>query len=201
MEASALTQARNLRLEWVDPSTLSDNPENWRRHDARQRDAQTAQMAEVGWAGALLYNERTGKLLDGHMRKGLGTAEVPVLVGSWTEEQERLILATLDPIGAMAQTDTAALARLKDTAQGAGETLQRLLQATQKPSMILEGAATTRSGVAAAPAKPAAEQERWPLAIVLGTADYRRWKAVKEGLGVKDDGKAFVACLDAMEGE
>jgi hypothetical protein len=45
------------------------------------------------------------------LRKELfeGTGEIPVLIGSWTPEQERKILATLDPIGAMATQDAAAL--------------------------------------------------------------------------------------------
>jgi DNA modification methylase len=93
-----------LRLEWIEAETLDDNPRNWRRHPAKQMAALTDVIREVGWAGALLYNERTGRLLDGHARKKLG-GKVPVLIGSWTEEQERTILATLDPLAAMAEAD------------------------------------------------------------------------------------------------
>lgn len=74
-------------------------------------------IREVGWAGALLYNEATGRLIDGHARKKLPAdlavdGKVPVLVGEWSEDQERLILATLDPLGAMAEADADALADL-----------------------------------------------------------------------------------------
>src|SRR3990172_1303597 len=87
-----------LRLEWRRASELTENPQNWRRHPRQQTVALETALREVGWAGALLYNEVTGRLIDGHLRREVaGDAEVPVLIGSWTEEQERLILASLDP--------------------------------------------------------------------------------------------------------
>src|SRR5438445_1448904 len=98
-----------LRLEWWAPDCLSDDPLNWRRHGDKQLSALKDVLEEVGWAGALLYNERTQRLIDGHARKQVSSGKVPVLVGSWTEEQERKILATLDPLGALAETDAGKL--------------------------------------------------------------------------------------------
>lgn len=73
-------------------------------------------IGSVGYAGALLFNETTGHLVDGHARRedaaAAGVAAVPVLIGSWSEAEERLILATLDPIGAMATRDAEQLAAL-----------------------------------------------------------------------------------------
>ena len=91
-----------LRLEWIDPAELDANPANWRRHPPEQTTALADVIREVGWAGALLYNEKTRRLIDGHARKDLfaGKNKVPVLIGSWDESQEKKILATLDPIGA-----------------------------------------------------------------------------------------------------
>jgi hypothetical protein len=43
---------RPLRLEYVDPASLDDNPRNWRRHPALQKEALEAALDEVGWAGA-----------------------------------------------------------------------------------------------------------------------------------------------------
>ncbi len=112
-----------LRLEWRSPSELAENPSNWRRHPDAQLSALTDVIADVGWAGACLFNETTGRLIDGHARKKVavdqGADKVPVLVGSWTEEQEALILATLDPLAAMAETDAKALeALLHDVSTG-----------------------------------------------------------------------------------
>jgi len=104
-----------LRLEWLDPGELAENPLNWRRHTREQRAALEDVIDEVGWAGVLLYNEATGRLIDGHLRRDVAEKRgepVPVLVGSWSEEQERLILATLDPIAAMAEANAEALDEL-----------------------------------------------------------------------------------------
>lgn len=105
-----------LRLEWRSPAELAENPMNWRRHPETQTAALADVISEVGWAGACLYNERTKRLIDGHARKSValsqGCERVPVLVGSWSEEQERKILATLDPLGAMAERDNEALQAL-----------------------------------------------------------------------------------------
>lgn len=98
---------QNLRLEWLDPKTLKPNPYNWRQHPAGQKKILDAVMSEVGNAGAALFNEQTGRLLDGHLRRERaiekGEKEIPVLVGSWSEADEKKILATLDPIAAMAE--------------------------------------------------------------------------------------------------
>jgi len=69
---------------------------------------------EIGWAAPLLYNERTKRLIDGHARKRVVGADdyVPVLIGSWSEEAEKKILATLDPLAGMAEADPAALQAL-----------------------------------------------------------------------------------------
>ncbi|GAH79882.1 unnamed protein product, partial [marine sediment metagenome] len=56
-------------------------------------------------------------LIDGHARKGIVEPDefVPVLIGSWTPEAEKKILATLDPSSRMAEADADALrALLKD---------------------------------------------------------------------------------------
>lgn len=112
--ASAAKQPTPLRLEYLDPAQLDDNPSNWRLHPASQLSALNDLIAEVGWAGALLYNERTKRLIDGHGRKELfaGKGAVPVLVGSWTPAQEKLILATLDPLAALAEPQHDKLAKL-----------------------------------------------------------------------------------------
>jgi len=112
--ASGKTDSAPLRLEYIDPADLEANPSNWRTHPSEQAESIEAVIAEVGWAGALLYNERTKHLIDGHLRKGkyAGKGKVPVLIGSWTEEQEKIILATLDPIGAMAEASKEKLQEL-----------------------------------------------------------------------------------------
>ncbi len=92
----------SLRLETRDPSSLDEHPGNWKHHPDGQVRSIAESFDQVGWAGACLYNERTRRLLDGHARRNLAIErgeDVEVLVGDWTEEQERFILASLDPTG------------------------------------------------------------------------------------------------------
>ncbi len=118
-EAAVLPQDAppdSLRLEWRSPAELAENPRNWRRHPEAQTAALADVIGEVGWAGACLFNEATGRLIDGHARRKValeqGCERVPVLVGSWSEADEAKILATLDPIGALATRGDAALRAL-----------------------------------------------------------------------------------------
>lgn len=120
--------ARSLRLEWRKANELDDNPRNWRRHPEQQLDAIRGVIGEVGWAGVLLFNERTGRLVDGHARKEIsGEDEVPVIVGDWTEDQERTILATLDPIAWMAQADAGRLDALLREVNSSSIAVQEML--------------------------------------------------------------------------
>ena len=118
----------SLRLEWIDPAELQSNPANWRTHPAPQVQALADVIKEVGWAGALLYNERTKRLVDGHARRDLFAGQkVPVLIGSWDEATEAKILATLDPIAAMAQADAGKLDALLREVTTGSEALQGML--------------------------------------------------------------------------
>lgn len=123
MTGSKKTQAP-LRLEWIEAGSLTENPLNWRRHSQEQLNSlrELLDDPEVGWAGACLFNERTGRLIDGHARRSIVDAKtpVPVLVGSWSEEAEAKILATLDPVAALATGDQEAYRKLTEMVQADG---------------------------------------------------------------------------------
>jgi DNA modification methylase len=122
---------RPLRLEWWDPADLADNERNYKTHPSAQLLALRAALAEVGWAGALLFNERTRRLIDGHARKKVARKgeKVPVLVGSWSEDDEAKLLASFDPIGAMAQTDRDAFHALLGSVRFESSAIATLLEA------------------------------------------------------------------------
>lgn len=129
---SKMSTERNLRLEWRSPAELAENPRNWRTHPDTQLAALTDVIGEVGWAGACLYNERTERLIDGHARQKIalanGADKIPVLVGSWSEEEEAKILATLDPLAAMAEADEAKLKELLDSVHTQSEAINAMLE-------------------------------------------------------------------------
>lgn len=123
-----------LRLEWIEAGSLTDNPDNWRRHSADHVATIKALIddPEIGWAGACLFNEKTGRLIDGHARKSVvnDTTPIPVLVGNWSESAERRILLSLDPVGQLAAADSENLEKLLSQVRknDVPESLLRMLQ-------------------------------------------------------------------------
>jgi hypothetical protein len=98
-----------------DPEQLLANPRNWRIHPRAQQDALAGVLAEVGWVQDIIVNKRTGFVVDGHARVALAISAgepVPVVYVDLSEKEEALILATLDPLSAMAGTDEDLLAGL-----------------------------------------------------------------------------------------
>jgi hypothetical protein len=118
------------------PEALRANPANWRRHPDTQRAALGEMLDEVGWVAQVIVNRTTGNLVDGHLRVDLaaqrGEESVPVLYVELTEDEERLVLAALDPIGALAVTDVDALRELIDGLGIEGE-LETLLTELAPP--------------------------------------------------------------------
>jgi hypothetical protein len=108
------------------------NAANWRMHPKLQADALSSVLAEVGYVQQVVINERSGLLVDGHLRVALATqhgeASVPAVWVDLDDDEERLILATLDPLGAMAETNRDALAALlNDLTMSAGDALGEML--------------------------------------------------------------------------
>jgi hypothetical protein len=116
---------RIIRLVRVKASSVRPHPANWRTHPQAQIDALSETLSSLGFAGAILARELVPgddtqlQALDGHARLStLGDAVVPVLVTDLTEEEGLRLLATFDPLSALASTDAtkldALLAGLKD---------------------------------------------------------------------------------------
>lgn len=100
----------------VDPSTLNMHDLNWRVHTDEQRRALAAAIDDVGFVRSVLVSKRTGTILDGHLRVTLAIADnvraIPVEYVDVDEAEEAEILATLDPLSAMAGADPSKLADL-----------------------------------------------------------------------------------------
>jgi DNA methylase len=100
----------------VEPRTLVPNPQNWRLHPESQRRALRAVLDSIGWVGHVTVNRATGHLVDGHLRVeeaiARGEPTVPVELVELSLDEERLVLAALDPISGLALGDPSALAEL-----------------------------------------------------------------------------------------
>lgn len=121
----------------ADPESLLANPRNWRIHPQAQQDAVENVLDDVGWVDTILVNQRTGFVVDGHLRVRLALRQheqsIPVTYLDLNEEEEMEVLASLDPLSAMAVSDTEKINELAEllrpTRPGAVSLLEGLQQA------------------------------------------------------------------------
>ena len=110
---------------------LAPSPRNWRTHPQAQRDALRGVLAEIGYADALIVRELPDgrlELVDGHLRaETTPDTEVPVLVTDLDEAEAAKVLATLDPLAAMATADPKALDALLRDVQTSSEAVAAML--------------------------------------------------------------------------
>src|SRR6266852_3288391 len=115
----------------VAPADLVPNPRNWRTHPGDQQRALAGALGEVGWVAEVLVNRTTGHVVDGHLRIELALARheptVPVSYVELSEDEERLVLVSLDPLAAMASAEQEQLAALLAGLEPADEALRALL--------------------------------------------------------------------------
>ena len=109
-------------------------------------------LEEVGWVQSVILNQRTGRLIDGHLRIELAIKNheesVPVTVVDLSEAEEDAILASFDPISAMAKCNHEALAALisgiKTTNPAVKDLIDRIKKASCIPSKLDGGDAAAK---------------------------------------------------------
>lgn len=110
---------------------ILENPKAWRLHPEKQRNALRAALDHVGLVKPLIFNERTSRLVDGKARLELarrdGQEMLPVVIVDLSEEEEALVLVTLDPLSELAEVDVDALQRLLQEVAVDDTTLMELL--------------------------------------------------------------------------
>lgn len=112
----------------IDPTCIEMNPNNWRFHSSFQEDVLISILQDVGWVQRVIVNKRTGHLIDGHLRVKAAVSKqsptIPVLYVDLNDEEEKLLLASLDPIAALAVTDKEKLSLLLHEIQSGDAILQ-----------------------------------------------------------------------------
>jgi DNA modification methylase len=113
------------------PENLLANPFNFRMHNSLQESALGGVLQQVGIVQNVLVNKTSGHMIDGHLRTAMaisnGQPKVPITYVELTEEEEKLILATFDPLSAMAGQDKDIFKSLVD---GMDDALRALVAAT-----------------------------------------------------------------------
>jgi DNA modification methylase len=127
----------------VSAHELQPNPKNWRTHPTAQQDALRGVLAEVGIAGAVLARETAEgglMLIDGHLRTDvMHDQEIPVLVLDVDEAEADKLLATIDPLAAMAEADAGKLDELLREIDTGSEALQEMLSKLAEEAGVLDG--------------------------------------------------------------
>src|ERR1700682_3148149 len=113
------------------PDRLLAHPFNFRIHTEAQQKATDGVLREIGIVQNVLVNRTTGHMLDGHLRTAMaireGQPKIPVTFLNLPEEEERAILATFDPLSAMAGQDEEIFKSLVD---GMDDAFRALVAAT-----------------------------------------------------------------------
>ncbi len=132
------------------PDQLLAHPQNWRIHPKHQQDALSGVLREVGLVQSVIVNQRTGHLVDGHLRVSLalrdGQSAIPVVYVDLAEEEEALILATIDPLSAMAATDATKLDDLLREVRTDDSAVQQMLADLAKQAGLYPGDNPTGAG-------------------------------------------------------
>lgn len=118
-------------LRRVPARELKPHPRNWRTHPPAQRAVLEEILTDVGLAAALVAYELPDgslQLIDGHLRAETAPdMALPVLILDVDAQEAERLLATLDPIAALAATDVAKLAELCNAVEAPGQHAARLL--------------------------------------------------------------------------
>lgn len=120
-----IKELRRVRADEILP-----NPMNWRTHPKAQQDALKGVLAEIGFAGAVLARETPEglMLIDGHLRtETVKGAEIPVLVLDVDQDEANKLLATLDPLAAMAEADATKLDELLRSVETSSDAVAGML--------------------------------------------------------------------------
>ena len=116
---------------------------NFRLHPEQQKSALVALYQEIGFSRSLLAYELPDgrlKLIDGHLRRDLDPdMEVDVEVLDVSDAEARTLLLSIDPLAALAQTNTEAHARLRELTPSRSEAVKALWDATARNQAMVEG--------------------------------------------------------------
>jgi hypothetical protein len=178
----------------VDPKTLLANPLNWRVHPQHQRSAISDVLTQVGWVQDVIVNKTTGHMVDGHLRVEIAVERneptVPVEYVELSEDEERLVLATLDPLAGLAIPNSEALEQLLADLKVDGESLQGLLedllQAAGEPPPV-------------DPVTPG-DEDFWPrVTLKLPPDVHARWQEMMGRLEGDEDHEKITVMLDELD--
>ena len=125
-----------------DPANLKPHPLNWRTHPTSQTQALEASLDEIGWVEEIVVNDRTGFMLNGHLRRERalvrGEKEVPVTHIDISPEEESLALTILDPMVALSGISVDKLKDLIESVQTENNALSQFIDEIAKDAGVTD---------------------------------------------------------------
>jgi hypothetical protein len=172
----------------VDPQSIAPHPQNAKIHPDNQKKAIRGALQEIGWIDTIKVNVRSGRMIDGHERREQAIAagqRVPVVYVDLSPEEEALALATLDPIGSLANYDPERINSLLETVQTGSKAVATMLadmQVDATPTFKNTGQTGDR------------QQERVSVVrVAMQVSDVRTIERALAQTGVEDRGAALMA--------
>jgi len=178
----------------VDPKELTANPLNWRIHPLHQRHAVKDALDQVGWVSEVIINRASGHVIDGHLRVDLavenGEQSIPVQYVELDENEEKLVLLTLDPLSALAVADRDQVKLLMEDIDAQGVVLKGFLddleQACGPPPEM--------------PLTQPDPSDFWPrITFRLPPSVYSEWREKFETLPGDEDHEKVARLLDYLD--
>ena len=182
------------------PDQLLANPRNWRIHPKHQQNVLTGVLESVGWVTHVIVNERTGHVVDGHARVGLAISRneptVPVTYVDLTEQEEALVLATLDPISALAGSDKDTFGELMRWVETEDVSVQRLLDDLQLSLGVVTGDDYSKGKNMR---DEEVDRKMWPwIKAQVSPGVLRKWLDLLATLDGDDDNEKILTMLDRV---
>ena len=177
------------------------NPANWRIHPKEQQDALEGVLSEVGWVQDVIVNKRTGNLIDGHLRCQVAARNdeqtIPVVYVDLSEDEEAIILASLDPLAAMAATDKAKLEELLHQVHSDDERVQAMISEIAEHEGMFDMLSLDELADKYGETN---ERDFWPVVRVqVSPETMTKFKAVMDSLPGDDEAEKFDALVSGYE--
>lgn len=192
-------------LEYIHTRDLVAHPGNWREHPKAQADALLGVLKEVGIAGALLAyrSERQGGALvviDGHLRKDAAPQKWPVLILDVDDAEADYLLATHDPLAAMATADAGALDALLSSVNSGEAAVQAMLADLATHSGLYDPGETPHLDDLEDEYGDPGERDFWPfIRVQVSPETFRTWRGMMDKLPGADEAEKMAAILEAVD--
>lgn len=185
----------------VKPDEVIPNSKNWRTHPQAQRDALRGVLAQVGIAAPVIaYETAEGlKLIDGHERMTVGVP-FPAIILDVNDAEADVLLATFDPISAMADADADQLDKLLRDVSSDSPAVMAMLDELAKKNGLYNTSGTPDIDELEDEFGEFDESTFWPeITLKISPATEERFKKLFPTIEGENDDQKLSNLLDLME--